>query len=61
VVTSRTPLLSPLILGTREGFEEGGLARLVGGYESHPPFIPPHFGHEASQNKGGNGEGAWFV
>jgi hypothetical protein len=35
----------------------GGWWLVVGGYGSHPPFIPPHFAHEASQNEGGNGKG----
>jgi hypothetical protein len=36
------------------GFVEVVLARVVGGYESHPPFIPPHLG-TSIPNEGGNG------
>jgi hypothetical protein len=36
------------------GFAEIVLAQLVGGYDSHPPFIPPHLG-TGIPNEGGNG------
>jgi hypothetical protein len=40
--------------GCKWGFAGGVLARLVGGYESHPSFIPPHSG-TGIPNEGGNG------